>query len=89
MKVIKAIYNFLVGDMIILVGILLVVLLLALNANVAALSPLRVISGPFSLLQYSACSPLPSYARQERKSRIYSSNFMLIHLSLQRGGEAC
>ncbi len=45
MKVIKAIYNFLVGDMIILVGILLVVLLLALIANVAALSPLRVISG--------------------------------------------
>ncbi|TMC91301.1 MAG: hypothetical protein E6J22_11505 [Chloroflexi bacterium] len=71
MKVIKAIYNFLVGDMIILVGILLVVLLLALIANVAALSPLRVISGPILI------------------SRIYSSNFMPIHLSLQRGGEAC
>ncbi|OLB35672.1 MAG: hypothetical protein AUG45_00840 [Ktedonobacter sp. 13_1_20CM_3_54_15] len=50
MKVIKAIYNFLVGDMIILVGILLVVLLLALNANVAALSPLRVISGPILII---------------------------------------
>ncbi|TMC23369.1 MAG: hypothetical protein E6I59_14050 [Chloroflexi bacterium] len=50
MKVIKAIYNFLVGDMIILVGILLVVLLLALIANVAALSPLRVISGPILII---------------------------------------
>jgi hypothetical protein len=49
-KVIKAIYNFLVGDMIILVGILLVVLLLALIANVAALSPLRVISGPILII---------------------------------------
>ena len=76
MKVIKAIYNFLVGDMIILDGILLVVLLLALNANVAALSPLRVISGPFSLLQYSACSPLPSYARQERTGRACSSRYI-------------
>jgi hypothetical protein len=50
MKVIKAIYNFLVGDMIILVGILLVVLLLGLIANVAALSPLRVISGPILII---------------------------------------
>jgi membrane protein implicated in regulation of membrane protease activity len=50
MKVIKAIYNFLVGDMIILVGILLVVLLLALIANVTALSPLRVISGPILII---------------------------------------
>ncbi|TMD68157.1 MAG: hypothetical protein E6I91_05130 [Chloroflexi bacterium] len=50
MKVIKAIYNFLVGDMIILVGILLVVLLLALIDNVAALSPLRVIAGPILII---------------------------------------
>ena len=58
MKVIKAIYNFLVGDMIILVGILLVVLLLALIANVAALSPLRVISGPI-LIDATAASAVP------------------------------
>ena len=45
MKVIKAIYNFIVGDMIILVGVLLATLLLALIDNVAALSPLRGISG--------------------------------------------
>jgi hypothetical protein len=45
MKVIKAIYNFIVGDMIILVGVLLVTLLLALIDNVPALSPLRSFSG--------------------------------------------
>lgn len=45
MKVIKAIYNFIVGDMIILVGVLLASLLLALIDNVKALSPLQSISG--------------------------------------------
>ena len=45
MKVIKAIYNFLVGDMIILVGVIIVMLFLALIYNVAALSPLRTVAG--------------------------------------------
>ena len=45
MKVIKAIYNFIVGDMIILVGVLLATLLLALIDNVKALSSLRSVSG--------------------------------------------
>lgn len=45
MKVIKAIYNFLVGDMIILVGIIFAIIILALINDVAALNPLRVISG--------------------------------------------
>ena len=45
MKVIKAIYNFIVGDMIILVGFLLAVVLLALISNLSALAPLRVASG--------------------------------------------
>lgn len=45
MKVIKAIYTFIVGDMIILVGVLLVTLLLALIDNVAVFSPLQGISG--------------------------------------------
>jgi hypothetical protein len=44
-KVIKAIYNFLVGDMIILVGILITVLILALIAHVPGLHILAVISG--------------------------------------------
>ncbi len=45
MKPIKAVYNFIVGDMIILLGVLLVTFLLALIDNVAALSFLQGISG--------------------------------------------
>ncbi len=45
MKVIKAIYNFIVGDMVILVGIIITVLVLALINNVSALAPLRVVTG--------------------------------------------
>ncbi|GAC1649254.1 MAG: hypothetical protein NVS4B12_18210 [Ktedonobacteraceae bacterium] len=45
MNVIKAIYNFIVGDMIILVGVLLVIAVLALINNVDALAPLRVATG--------------------------------------------
>ena len=45
MKVIKAIYNFIVGDMIILIGVIIAMLILALIYNVAALAPLRAISG--------------------------------------------
>jgi hypothetical protein len=44
-KVIKAIYNFIVGDMIILVGVVIAVLVLALINNVSALSPLRPATG--------------------------------------------
>ncbi|MDQ6660174.1 MAG: hypothetical protein M3Z24_04325 [Chloroflexota bacterium] len=45
MKVIKAVYNFIVGDMIILIGIVLTMILLALISFVGALAPLRVASG--------------------------------------------
>jgi hypothetical protein len=45
MKVIKAIYNFLVGDMVILIGVLLTVLILALLNTISALVPLKVASG--------------------------------------------
>lgn len=41
MNVIKAIYHFFVGDMIILTGIAIAVILLALITTVSALSPLR------------------------------------------------
>jgi hypothetical protein len=44
-KVIKAIYNFIVGDMIILVGVVIAILVLALINNVSALSPLRPATG--------------------------------------------
>ena len=45
MNVIKAIYNFLVGDMIILIGILLVIIILALINNIDAIESLRSITG--------------------------------------------
>jgi len=45
MNVIKAIYNFIVGDIIILVGVLLVMVILALIDNLTVLAPLRIVSG--------------------------------------------
>lgn len=45
MKVIKAIYNFIVGDMIILVGVLLTIVMLALINNLRVLAFLRIVSG--------------------------------------------
>lgn len=45
MKVIKAIYNFVVGDMVILVGVIIAVIILALINGVSALASLKVASG--------------------------------------------
>jgi hypothetical protein len=45
MKVIKAIYDFLVGDMIILIGVIIALLVLALINTVSALAPLRGATG--------------------------------------------
>lgn len=45
MKVIKAIYNFIVGDMVILTGVIIAVIILALLNYVPALALLRVASG--------------------------------------------
>lgn len=45
MNVIKAIYNFVVGDMVILVGIIITVVILALISTISALSALKVASG--------------------------------------------
>jgi membrane protein implicated in regulation of membrane protease activity len=42
---IKAVYNFIVGDMIILVGVVVTLLILALINNVSVLAPLRAIEG--------------------------------------------
>ncbi len=50
MNVIKAIYNFLVGDMVILVGILSVIIILALINNVDALASLRSITGAILII---------------------------------------
>ncbi|HWZ19459.1 MAG TPA: hypothetical protein VNW73_11725 [Ktedonobacteraceae bacterium] len=45
MKAVKAIYNFIVGDMIILVGVIVAIVILALINNVGVLAPLRVATG--------------------------------------------
>ncbi len=50
MKVIKAIYNFIVGDMIILVGVIIALIVLALINTISALAPLRVASGPILIV---------------------------------------
>ena len=50
MKVIKAIYNFIVGDMIILIGVMLAVIILVLINNVPALAPLKGLPGPFLVI---------------------------------------
>ena len=50
MKIIKAIYNFIVGDMVIPIGIALAVTVLALINNVSALAPLKDFSGPILVL---------------------------------------
>ena len=50
MKVIKAIYNFLVGDMVILVGVLIAMAILALFNYVPALAPLKIASGVILVL---------------------------------------
>ena len=50
MKIIKAIYNFIVGDMVILIGVALAVTVLALINNVAALAPLKGFSGPLLVM---------------------------------------
>lgn len=45
MKVIKAIYNFIVGDMVILIGVIITMLILALLNYVPGLAMLKVASG--------------------------------------------
>ena len=45
MKALKAIYNFIVGDMIILVGVIVAIVILALINTVSVLAPLRVATG--------------------------------------------
>jgi len=46
-KVIKATYNFIVGDMVILIGVVLAIIVLTLINNVGALAPLKGFSGLF------------------------------------------
>ena len=50
MNAIKAVYNFIVGDMIILIGILVAIAILIIVNNVAALAPVRPFSGAFLVI---------------------------------------
>ena len=67
MKVVKAIYNFFVGDMIILIGILIVAALLALISKIDALAPLRIISG--SLLVVAVLAVLSATLLREARGK--------------------
>jgi len=49
-KIIKAVYNFIVGDMVILIGVTLAMVILALINTVSTLAPLRGFSGPFLVI---------------------------------------
>lgn len=50
MNAIKAVYNFIVGDMIILIGILIAVVILILINNVSAFTAVRGFSGVFLII---------------------------------------
>lgn len=50
MRVIKAIYNFIVGDMLILVGVVIAALVLALINFASALAPLRIATGAILII---------------------------------------
>ncbi len=68
MKVIKAIYNFIVGDMFILIGIALTVAVLALINNVSALASLKGFSGLFLVIAVLG-SLVASLSREAFSSR--------------------
>lgn len=68
MKIIKAIYNFLVGDMIILIGISIAVVVLALINFVGALSSLSPASGIILILAVLG-SLTATLAREARGKR--------------------
>ncbi|HLG63648.1 MAG TPA: hypothetical protein VKY19_17030 [Ktedonosporobacter sp.] len=67
MNVIKAIYDFLVGDMIILVGVIITVIILALINSVQILASLRVASGV--LLIIAVLGTLIATLNRETKAR--------------------
>ncbi len=50
MKAIKAVYNFIVGDMIILLGVIIAIIVLALIEYVGVLAPLRGLAGAILIL---------------------------------------
>jgi hypothetical protein len=67
MKAIKAIYNFIVGDMIILVGIIITMILLGLINALSILAPLRVASG--SILVIAVLAVLTATLYREARGK--------------------
>ncbi len=67
MKVVKATYNFLVGDMIILVGVLITIVVLALINMLAFLAPLRVVAG--GILVVAVLSVLVTTLNREARGK--------------------
>jgi len=68
MKIIHAIYNFIVGDMIILVGVLVVALILGIINFTSALISLRVITGPLLVITV-LCVLIGTLYREARANR--------------------
>jgi hypothetical protein len=68
MKVIKAIYNFIVGDMVILIGVIVIMAILALFNYVSALSALKIASGIILVVGVLAVL-LGSLSRETRPKR--------------------
>jgi len=66
-NVIKAIYDFLVGDMIILIGVIITVIVLALINSIPILASLRVASGV--LLIIAVLGTLIATLNRETKAR--------------------
>jgi hypothetical protein len=67
-KVIKAIYNFIVGDMVILIGVVLAIIVLTLINNVSFLAPLKGFSGLFLIVAVLG-SLVASLSREAFSSR--------------------
>jgi uncharacterized Tic20 family protein len=65
-KVIKAIYNFFVGDMIILIGVAIAVILLALINTVSAFAPLRGVVSAIILIAAVLISLTATLIREVR-----------------------
>lgn len=68
MRAIKAIYNFIVGDMIILVGVLIVAIALGVINFVSALAALRPVTGPV-LIVAVLCVLTATLYREARGNR--------------------
>lgn len=68
MKVVKAVYNFIVGDMVILIGVLVIVALLALFKYIPTFSALMVASGVILIVGVLAVL-LGSLSREIRPKR--------------------